>query len=362
MKIAFFTDTYEPQVNGVVISINRFVKELRRRGHIVYIFSPSSPGYKPDKFVRTFKSIAFRNYPEYRIGIPLIDKFFKKKRFDIVHVHTPATVGLAGVLMAKYHELPLVGTYHTLIPEYAHYLTETKEIKRITKKALWKYSSLFYNNCSCVIAPSEEIRNELKRHDIRKEIAVIPTGIEIKIRRPIRHRGKIILHVGRITKEKNIHFILKALKNVLKEDAKLVITSDGPSKDELVKLSKKLGIERNVIFTGYVSQKNLEELYSKSDLFVMASKSETQGIVLIEAMAFSLPVVVLKSPVIGNFVGRNNIGFVTNEKNFAKEVKKMLFNDKIRKRFIKNCRAVKEYNIRNCTDKLIDVYSELVKR
>jgi len=231
-------------------------------------------------------------------------------------------------------------------------------LKKITKRALWKYTSLFYNRCDQVIAPSEEIRKELKKHGVRREIAVIPTGIEIEKRKPVRHMGKIILHVGRLSKEKNVQFIIKSLRNILKEDVKLVVASDGPYKNELMKLTKKLGI-KNITFTGYLSQKELEKLYSKSDLFVMASKSETQGIVLAEAMAFSLPIIIIDSPVTGNFVRKNKIGLVVKERNFAKGVKKMLYNDNFRRRFTKKL-SVKEYDIKNCTDKLIEVYSELL--
>ncbi len=348
MKIAFFTDTYEPQVNGVVTSIKSFAKELRRRGHTVYIFSPSSPGARHDKFVKTFKSIPFSRYPGYRIGVPVAGL---KEKFDVIHVHTPATVGLYGALLARHYKLPLVGTYHTLLPEYTHYLVKGG-IEKITKKALWKYTSLFYNKCDCVIAPSEETKKELIKHGIR-QVKVIPTGISLK-GRPVKHKGRTILHVGRLCKEKNIQFIMKALKNILNGDTKLVITSDGPYKEELMKLAKKLKIEKNVTFTGYLSKKELAKVYARSDLFVMASLSETQGIVLTEAMAFSLPVVVLDSPVTGNFVRQNKIGLVAGRKNFASCVKKLL-----------NCRkklrkiALNEYSIKRCTDKLLDIYKRI---
>jgi 1,2-diacylglycerol 3-alpha-glucosyltransferase len=344
MKIAFFTDTYEPQINGVVTSINRFVRELRRRGHKVYIFSPSSPGTRHDRFVKTFRSIPFNRYPGYRIGFPLTGL---KEKFDIIHVHTPATIGLCGALLARHYKLPLVGTYHTLLPEYTHYLVKGS-MEKITKKALWKYTSLFYNKCDCVIAPSDETRKELKKHGI-KNVKVIPTGISLK-GKPVKHRGKTILHVGRLCKEKNIQFIMEALKNLLVGDTRLVITSDGPYKDDLMKLAKKLKIENNVVFTGYLSEKELGRLYARSDLFVMASKSETQGIVLTEAMAFSLPVVVLDSPVTGNFVRQNKIGLVAGSKNFASCVKKLLQGRK------KNVKYPKEYDIKKCTDRLMEIY------
>jgi 1,2-diacylglycerol 3-alpha-glucosyltransferase len=349
MKIAFFTDTYEPQVNGVVTSIKSFAKELRKRGHAVYIFSPASPGARHDKFVKTFRSVPFSRYPGYRIGFPL--KGIKEK-FDIVHVHTPATVGLFGALLARHHKLPLVGTYHTLLPEYTHYLVKGS-LKKITKKALWRYTSLFYNRCDCVVVPSNETKKELEKHGIRHTV-VIPTGISLK-GKPVKHKGRTILHVGRLCREKNIQFIMKALKNILSGSTRLVITSDGPYKEELMKLAKRLKIDKNVVFTGYLSEKELAKVYARSDLFVMASQSETQGIVLTEAMAFSLPVVVLDSPVTGNFVRQNKIGLVASRRNFANCVKKMLNTD--RKKFVK--RASGKYSIKRCTDRLLETYKSI---
>src|SRR3989344_5128034 len=165
MRIAFFTDTYEPQKNGVVTSINIFAEALRRKGHKVKIFSPASPGYNGSRNVKTLRSLEFRRYPGYRIGLPFL-KPWQVKNFDIIHVHTPATVGIAGIVLAKYYKIPLVGTFHTLIPEYAHYLSVPRT-EKIAKRALWKYSSMFYSKCDVTIAPSRYIGNLLKKHDVK---------------------------------------------------------------------------------------------------------------------------------------------------------------------------------------------------
>ncbi len=377
MRIAMFTDTYEPQVNGVVTSIKRFTSELRKMGHEVYIFSPASPELKKSNLTHSFRSISFRNYPEYRIALPLIKGC--QKKFDVIHVHSPLSVGLAGVALAKYYKLPLIGTFHTQLPEYTHYLIKRdrirkiKPVEKITKRFAWKYCSWFYNHCDCVIAPTEDMKEILSKHKFRKRIIVLPTGTDIKKNKNSRSflrkkysfspSDKIILHVGRITKEKNIEIILDAMKTVIKKnDAKLIITSDGPMRSELEKYAEALGISDNVIFTGYISDHALNDYYQLSDVFVMASKTETQGIVLIEAAANSLPSVVLDADVTAAFVRQNKTGLVANKKDFAKKLQYMLNNNKIKNNLKKNClSAAKKYDIKKCTDDLVQAYSELIR-
>ncbi|MBI2076001.1 MAG: glycosyltransferase [Candidatus Aenigmarchaeota archaeon] len=353
MKIAFFTDTYEPQINGVVTSINAFAKCMERHGNTVSIFCPS-PGGNHKKNIFTFPSIDFSRYPGYRIGIPVK----KIKNFDVFHVHTPFSVGLAGVAAARFHKKPVVGTFHTLIPEFTDYFIKTRRFKALLKKAAWRYSAWFYNMCDVVIAPSPEIRTLLKRHGIRKRIVVVPTGIEKpeKIRKErlrkkykFPENSKIILHVGRISKEKNIDFILTSLKNK-PDNWTLIIASDGPEKKNLKELASYLGI-KNVIFTGFISKEKLNGLYFLADVLVVASKSETQGIVVAEAAARGLSVVSLDAPVIANFIRKNKAGIVAREKNFLSSIKKALEKNKPA--------AMKGCTIEETTKSLLNIYKSL---
>lgn len=366
MRVAFFTDTYEPQINGVVSSINAFAGELRKKGHSVTIFSSSG---KKSRYVRVFKSIEFRNYSGYRIGFPY--PFPSVKGFDIVHIHTPATIGLTGAIIARHKKLPVVTTFHTLLPEYVHYLIgDDKLMKKLGQKAVWKYVKWFYNMCDCIVAPSESIRKTLISHGISKKITIIPTGIKIREKKPksaLRKRygfskkDKIILHVGRITREKNILFIIKSLKKLLKEDVKFIITSDGPYKKYIEQYVKKKGL-KNIIFTGFVSKEKLDDLYAMSDVFVFASKTETQGLVALEAMANSVPVVALDDPVVSEFVKCNGIGLTVDRDKFSKSVRRILNDRRMSGKFIRNGKkSLKKYNIEKCADSLLDLYSEMIK-
>lgn len=369
MNVVFFTDTYEPQINGVVTSIKNFSSGLKEANHNVYIACPGSPKHEFGRNVYKYPSLGFWGYSGYRIAIP--KRLKMKDKIDIVHVHTPATMGLVGMLYSKYHKRPCIGTFHTVIPEYVSCIMKGLErkakIREITKRILWKYVIWFYNKCDAVIVPSPSIKKMLRRHGLKRDIYVIPTGMETDKRRGNRKElrkkygfgpeDKIILHVGRLSKEKNIFFILDSIKKI-KYD-KLIITSDGPVKKALERHAKKNKIP-NVIFTGFVPKRHLQDLYSISDVLVFASRSETQALILLEAVFNNLPVVVLSSPVLRDFVIENKIGITSSNRNFGHAVEKVLGNDTLRERFKMNCKpARKKYSIESTTAPLIRLYSKL---
>jgi glycosyltransferase involved in cell wall biosynthesis len=336
MRIAFFTDTYKPQVNGVVTSIDSFASELRKLGHTVEIFSPRSEKQEG------FPSIPFAPYPGYKIGLPSKSQLdrFRKKRFDIVHIHTPFSIGALGMALAKHLKLPTVFTFHTLLPEYMHYLKIPGSSRRervfripkklrffdgVAKKGAWRYCVWFCNRADAVVAPSEEIASLLKEKGVRKPVYAVPTGVDILAQKAKRtaKKSKTLLHVGRLTKEKRIEVIIDALAE-LPPNIRLVIASDGPYRKELEDRVKAKGLGRRVAFTGYLSKSKLSGLYSQADLFVMASTTETQAIVLAEAAAAGLPMVVVDAPVTADFVRKNRLGWVSDEKGLADAISKAL--------------------------------------
>ncbi len=372
MRIAMFTDAYKPQVNGMVTSIENFSASLRAMGHEVVIFAPQVDNAEDDRFTYRFSSVPLRTYKEYRIALPY-PLTNLPKNFDIVHIHSPFSIGALGHLFAKHYGLPSVGTFHTLFPEYPHYavgrLSRFREIKNAFRTISWKYLIEFYGRCTEVIAPSEITAKELEVRGLNN-VSVVPNGVNIKTRKKDKIKlrkkygfdknDKILLHVGRITKEKNIDFIIKCCFDIIKKsNFKLIITSDGPYREELEELSLKLGLEKNVIFTGYLNENSLDDFYSLADIFVMSSKTETQGLVLIEAALHKLPMVVLDSPVIGDFVGEHDTGIVANEHDFDSAIGLVY---KRRKKFANNClKAAKKYDIKKCTKELVAVYEKAIK-
>lgn len=367
MKIAFFTDTYEPQVNGVVTSINLFMNELRKNGNEVHIFCPHSKGLKANKYIHPLKSIEFKPYPDCKIGIPgpRIFSITKKINPDIIHIHVPAPIGLAGLSIAKALRIPILMTYHTFITDYMDYLPllKNKLTQKLNKKTIDKYTKWFYNRADAIIAPSTETKMFLKKIGIKREIIVLPTGIKlskIDLKRKI-NKKPIILHVGRICKEKNIDVIIKAFNELQKMDASLLITSFGPYEQELKNLVKKLNLEKKVRFTGFVSESKKEQLYKKADLFVASSTTDTQGIVLLEAMKYGTPVIAADAKGFKDFVKNNSNGFLFRPgsvKDLAKKMKHVLKNEKLWKRLSnEGYKKAKKFSIGRCTERLENIYN-----
>lgn len=386
MRIAFFTDSYKPQVNGVVKSIEVFRRELEKKGHKVTVFAPEDPDYQEkEKFVYRFKSIPFISYRGYRIGVPyqvLTDSRFKKIDFDIIHVQSPFSIGALGLGVGKHFHIPVVGTFHTMFPEYIHYFIKNKKLQSIKElnflfeKFSWKCLSWFYNQCENVIVPTEATKHILLKNGFEKEVKIIPTGIysgnkknnknsEKAVKKIIKKKSKdkIVLHVGRVTEEKNIKFIVDSLKPALKDGVKLVISSDGPYREELEKyVSGNNNKIENVIFTGYLSEDELTGLYRLSDLLVVASKTETQSIVILEAISNNLPVLVVDAPVTGDIVKKYGIGIASREEDFLKNAEIMLHDKKAADKFRKNFkRMIEDFDIKTCTQKLVEIYENTIK-
>ncbi|MBU5575186.1 MAG: glycosyltransferase [Candidatus Aenigmarchaeota archaeon] len=369
MKIIYFTDTYKPQINGVVRSILDFERELRNRGHEVYIFFPYSSGIKKDKYHVPVPSFKFPPYPEFRaplITFRLLKKTIKIKP-DIIHVQTPASIGYAGLLIAKLLKIPVIAHYHTLIPEYFSYFLgpfeKNKTVKKISSSIIWKYTKYFYNKADLILVPTNSIKNLLKKNSIKKQIFVLPNAISGKKMKKIKHKGINILHVGRLCKEKSIDIILREFKKIEKPGINLIITSDGPDRERLEKIVKDLKL-KNVKFTGFVSEKELERIYRTSDIFVSASKTETFAIVLIEAFRFGIPAIVFPALGIKDVVidGYNGL-YVKNKNDLSKKIKLLISNKNLLNRLSNGAyKSVENYFIEKVTNNLENIYFEIYKK
>lgn len=359
MNIGIFTDTYKPNINGVVTSISIKKRELESLGNKVYIIAPCEPEYvEEEENVMRLKSFTFTYQPEYRLAYPPSSKVLKeidKLKLNIIHAETPFSSGLLAVYVAKRLKIPLVHTYHTLFPEYVHYL---KMPEKWSKKMAEKISAIYCNMCDHIIAPSTDVEKELIRYGVKKGISVIPTGIDtssfkekktnhIRKRYDIDENTNIMLYVGRLGKEKNIDFLLDVFAN-LKEKAKMplkfILVGDGPYKEELQKKAEDLGIREYLIFAGYVSRDEIVSYYREANAFIFASKTETQGLVILEAMAANIPVVAVKASGVEDMIKNNYSGILTKEnvKEFTDKLLYVLTNDKFREKIVDNASEVSE--------------------
>lgn len=310
MNIGIFTDTYSPQVNGVVSSILTLEKELRKQGHNVYVFTISHPeATEKSNFVYRIASLPFIFLKDQRVGILYSNKLvrkIKRLRLDIVLSQTEFSLGIFAKLVSKRFSIPIVHTYHTMYEEYMHYISKGIEF---SPKIARKYSKSFCNGVDGVIAPTIKTERLLKSYGVKTQMRVIPTGIDfspleknnysheetdtLKQVFNIPQNDPVILFIGRVAKEKSIDVVIRAMSLLLLKtpNAKFVIVGDGPERLALEELATHLNIRSSIIFTGMQPWSTIGKFYQLGDIFVSASVTETQGLTFAEAMAASLPVV-----------------------------------------------------------------------
>lgn len=376
MKIGMFTDTYTPQINGVVTSTNSFAEELKTQGHEVYIFAPKLKDSIPQPNVFHFKSFKYPMMPEHQFAYALGEhnQAFKDLDLDIIHSHTPFTLGLLALFLAKQHHLPLVHTYHTLFTEYVHYMPFSKSLGvYLSKNASRRYCQ----SCDLVVVPSEAMRLELQDYGVTQEIDIIPTGVSQQFAQqgdPLNIRKKhnipdnidIIAYAGRVAREKNIEFLLKVYKEILKVRSHILfaIIGDGPHRPHIERLAAEMGIKHKIIFTGYIADKvELASWYKASSAFVFSSLTETQGLVILEAMSAGTPVVAVSAMGIKDIIQENLGGFASrlDVSEFSLKLMRLLSSKELRAQKSIEAKALAErLSMKNMAERLARNYQRFV--
>ncbi|MGC8571730.1 MAG: glycosyltransferase [Candidatus Micrarchaeia archaeon] len=378
LKIAFFTDSFLPATDGVVTSILSFKEELEKRGHEVYIFASGNSATKEalgkiknNKNIFIIRGPRFKNYPQYNIALFPFDLPMKINNIqpDIIHAHTPFAMGGYALAIAKINKIPIVGTFHTLftdkfvINEYF-----SRHASRILQKYSWKYATFFYNKCNSVIAPSNPIKEILEKKGVNN-VVTLPNGIDFsrfnkrvngsKIRAKFPKGKKIVLYVGRLSKEKRLETLFKAARILKDEDIFFIIVGKGPAYNYYKDLTIKMKLN-NVKFEGFIEDELLPKYYAASDVFCIPSTFETLGIVAIEAMACGKPVVGADSLALSEIIKNNVNGekFRANDsRDLARKIKKALNTEY---KDIGN--SIDKYSIKNATDSLIAFYKEVINK
>ncbi|MFN7171675.1 MAG: glycosyltransferase [Fimbriimonadaceae bacterium] len=307
LKVALFSDSYYPVLNGVSVSIGSLAEELRALGHSVHIYTSNHSRQRDeDPNIHRFISREFWFAPDYPLAVPpffIHLKGFRSVEFDVVHTHTPWTVGFVGLRWAHSHDLPIVSTYHTLYDRYAHHVPLLP--RRYIRFKIAKHTNYYYNRVNHVITPSELAKRWLRRHSVKTPITSIPSA-PLTIQHTDRNVARqqhgarpdefILLYVGRIDREKNLETLLRAAKMVFSEFAntRLWLVGDGHYRSEVKQMVNALGIGDRVRFFGAVPRKDIDSYYAAADLFVFPSYSETQGLVVREAISHGLPVVLIQ--------------------------------------------------------------------
>ena len=362
MRVGIFTDTYRPQVNGVVSSILTLEKELRKKGHKVYIITttdPDAPMVEPN--VLRIPSMEFKPLPQYRLGMLYSSRIIKKiKRLelDIIHSQTEWGVGTFARFAAINLEIPLVHTYHTLYEYYTHYITRG-HFTVPAKKLAAAISKFYCEKCNALIVPTRKVEDILYSYDVDKNMNIIPTGIElnkfyrenytdeeIKFMREsfnIQDSDFLCVYIGRIAKEKSIDVLIDMFSKIKDETFKFMIVGRGPVVDELKNQAENLGISDRVIFAGEVPHDKVPVYYQMGDVFLNASVSETQGLTFVEAMAAKIPVNARYDLNLEDLLVKNEAGLVyKNEEEFINNIMLLKQNKELREKIIENAYNVSQ--------------------
>ncbi|MFA4858035.1 MAG: glycosyltransferase [Candidatus Margulisiibacteriota bacterium] len=328
MKIALFADSYLPYLSGVTIAVNTLFEDLRQLGHDVKLFVPNYPGAQIEKNVFRFPSLP-SPYSGFRLTVPFAPGFTKTlKDFSpqVIHSHTPFQLGIRAQRLAKGLGIPYVYTLHTLFEEYVHYVPFVNHwhLARLLRRHLKNFCS----HCSHVITPSPQTDAYYRSLNTLAPSSVIHTGINLRLageRRGAGVREKygipkdafLLIYSGRLAKEKNLPFLLRVLSQLVANEAGnqiyLLIVAGGPEEQNLQTLAAQLGLAGRIVFTHGVPHAEVFDCCAAGDLFVFASKTETQGLVIAEAKVMGLPAVVVNAEGVAASISDGEDGFLVPE-------------------------------------------------
>ncbi|MBK8162749.1 MAG: glycosyltransferase [Gammaproteobacteria bacterium] len=309
MRILMISDVYFPRINGVSTSIATYRDSFRALGHEITLLAPAYPAdYSDDADTVRIPSRGLPLDPEdrmmhYRVLVTMREAL-RGRAFDIVHIQTPFVAHYAGIRIARALGLPVIESYHTYFEEYLyHYIPM---LPRGSLRVLARRFSAGQGNAvDALVVPSHAMHDKLRGYGVRSEMRIIPTGLNMqhftrgdgaafRRRLGIDPGRPVLLFVGRVAFEKNIDFLLHMVNEVRQRlpDVLLLIAGEGPAEPHLRRLTERLGLGQQVAFVGYLDRESaLLDCYAAADVFVFSSRTETQGLVLLEAMAMGRPVV-----------------------------------------------------------------------
>lgn len=388
MRIGIFTETYAPYISGLVTSEIMLKHALEKQGHEVYVVTANLESFKyeydeKERILRIpgiptgiYDSRLTSIYP-----VQAVNKI-RKWKLDVIHSQTEFAIGTFARLIAKQYGIPLVHTYHTMYEDYIHYIT--KGYFKKSSKKLVEYFTKFYcdKTATELIVPTNKTYKLFKdKYEVQKNIHIIPTGIEverfykenIKIKDVvllkktlgITKKDFVIIFIGRLAEEKNVEFLLHCHQKLVQKhnNMKLLIVGDGPDKEKYEQLAIELGIEKNVIYTGKVAWDDIPYYYHCSNVFATASKTETQGLTVIEAMAASIVPVCIEDEAFNSMVTENLNGlFFKTEEEYQQCILNLYQDEKEHNRLNRQARIQAEhYSSENYAARVLEVYQHAIK-
>lgn len=406
MRIAIFTDSFFPKIDGIAVSVQNFCEKLEERGHRFIICCPAYGDDDTDRIgekirVERFKSVALPSYPEMRIVVPgktKLHRVIKDFKPDLIHIQTPGFMGQYGVAAGKIYSIPVIGTYHTMMSEVGMYVNPLRLLKldkllsrfrrrkkiasklgKLTRKKpgslggklLYKLANRLYEKCAIVISPSEIIKQQLVGQKIQVPVTVVSNGIDLKLfkgsERLFPGDQPRLLHVGRLAPEKNTEEVIRAFVLIKRELplARLTVVGDGPVLTELKREASELGVADSINFTGYKPRAELPQVYADHDLFITASAMETQGLVALEAIATGMPAIGVDAFALPELIQHGRNGYIApphSVPDIAAATVKLLKDQAAFENFSKEAILVAaEHSHDRCSDKLEKIYRKIRK-
>jgi glycosyltransferase involved in cell wall biosynthesis len=378
LRIAVFSDSAFPILNGVSVSVDALISELRDQGHSVHLYAPRFPGYHDaDPNVIRFPSVELPFWRGYPLSVPPFYnslRKFRRYRYDIVHTHTPFLLGMVALRWAESHGLPIVSTYHTLYDRYSHYVMALP--RRYVRYRIARHTNFYFNRVDHVITPTRTSAKWLLRHAVHKPVSIVPTGSPkppILDRAEIRHslglapEHRMVLYVGRLAEEKNLDTLLEAMPPVMADNPhlRLWLVGDGPYTGACRHLVRRLGIGDRVRFAGFVPRAEVDRYYAAADLFAFASISETQGLVIQEAMRFGLPAVAVVGGGASETVEHGVNGWLcrNHPSDLAAGIRHVMRNPELYDQLSQGAQVTaRAHGIRAMGEKILETYREVLRR
>lgn len=408
MRIGIFTNNYLPNPYGVSASIESFRKEFEALGparndqpaelrstmltgaatsgehsdagrHQVFIFAPKWKEYR-DENLNVFRYPSIDIEIKFRFPLPIpysrrMDKIIENLDLDIIHSQHPNLLGSAAMKWAKKKNIPLVFTWHTLYDQYTHFfpfLPKKMAVSYIIKKAV-----AYANKCDQIIVPSQSALEIVQKWGVTNpNITAIPSGVERDFENPTKDiiRKKFAIDADeillfsdvRLTAEKNVEFLVETVADILKNNRKVkfMAVGDGYLMPKLKEIFAQAGVSEQAIFCGLVDKKEIKNYFSAGDIFVYSSKSETQGMVITEAMYMGLPIVAVNATGICDLVENNINGFLVseNKSEFMETISKLINDAELRKKMgAESARIAREkYTAQICARKMLEVYNKVI--
>lgn len=381
MNICMMTNTYLPHVGGVARSVSTFAEEFRKRKHRVLVVAPQFDG-KPlprraEAIVERVAAIQNFNGSDFSVRLPLaaalssrIDDFHA----DIFHAHHPFLLGDTALRLAASKNVPIVFTHHTRYEDYTHYVPFDSPV---LKEFAIQLSTHFANLCDGVIAPSESLAELIKHRGVTVPVKVVPTGIDVqsfaagdrvRFRRKMRLPAEafVVGHVGRLAPEKNLDYLAEAVALFIKDapDALFLVVGSGPSEEALRETFERHAIADRLCLAGKQTGRALADAYRAMDVFAFASQSETQGLVVAEAMAAGLPVVALDASGVREVVSDGSNGALlpagAPAARFAGELENLCEEPSLRQHYAHGAAATaQQFSRERCAGLALDYYEEI---